>query len=183
MPEDGDFTDEQLELLAVPEGDKWTDETLGPKHTARRLKSREPVKYAILKRALEDGAAITTLARSHKVGVNTLYAIIEADLGGLDAYHQSLQGKFKKLINLGLDRAAELLPAEKNLVPVMMAVGVSADKLMALQGLPTSIVEVRHTVNTAEMDRFNEQLRELRARKVEGRVIEEPPAIEGGQAA
>lgn len=159
-----EMSDDDLFAL-IPEGNDWTQyeqKTTAP-HTAQRLKKNDPFKYETLKRAIHAGAALKTLARTHKVGINTLYAIIDAELGGQDKYHQRLAGKFKMAMNLGVDTVIEMMPNAASLTEASIATGVMADKALALAGLPTAIVEVRHTVDNGEMEKFNAELANLRA--------------------
>ncbi len=172
-----DMTDDQLFQL-IPLGEDWSEyeDKTTPRHTAQRLKSNDPVKFETLRRALEAGSAITTLARSHKVGVNTLYAIIEAELGGREAYHASLAKKFKTAANMGVDKVMELMPSCGDLMQAGIVTGIMADKAMLLAGAPTLIVEHRHTDGPAAAQKLQEMIDEgfrlIEERKVQGRVVD-----------
>lgn len=168
--------DDVFEL--IPFGTDWAEneKKSTPKHTARRLKAADPQKYAILKAALEEGAAKTTLAKTHKVGINTLYAIIDAELGGAEAYNRSLAGKFRNAASLALDAAVERIPDEKSVAVLAMAAGIFYDKAQAASGAPGLVIEHRHTVQEESMARINAMLAEIGmdtpGRPAVGRVIE-----------
>jgi len=172
-----DLMDEaQLELvLEGANGDRWTLEggetPLGPAHTARAFKKREPVKYATIVAALKNGAGITTLARCYRVSVNTIYAIIDSDLGGREKYHASLVGKLEQVAHLGVDRMIELMPDCDDIKAAAVTVGIAVEKVALLRGLPTMITEVRHTVDREAMDEFNRRFQALRS--TTGAVVEE----------
>ena len=169
---------DQPELLTVPEADKWTapEGGLAPAHTAARFKAGDPKKYQAVVDALRGGAAITTLAKVYKVSVNTLYAIIDSDLGGRAAYHAGLKDKMLTVMSLGVERITEMLPDCKDIAKVAVVTGIIGDKYAAFAGLPTATVEVRHTVDQSAIDEFTARLNAVR--QARGRVVEEPPALE-----
>lgn len=158
----------QLEmLLEGTEGDKYClrdtgEDLLGPAHTARRFKKNEPVKYATVLHALKNGAAVTTTARVHKISPNTVYAIIDAELGGRDNWHRSLVGKLEQVAYMGVERMTELLPECDDIKGAGIAVGIAVEKIALLRGLPTSIQEVRHTVDVDAMEEFNRRFQEMK---------------------
>lgn len=167
-------SDDDLFAL-VPLDADWQDveRMTTPVHTARRLRTNEPMRYETLRRALECGAAITTLATSHKVGIHTLYAIIDAEFGGRDKYHAGLAGKFKAASNMGVDKVMELLPDEKDLMKVGIVTGIMADKALALSGSPQLVIEHRHTSDDG-VRKLTEMIEAARERIAQGRVVEEP---------
>jgi hypothetical protein len=163
------------DFALIPLDAEWStmEAQRGPKHTATRLKTNDPQRYDILTTALREGAAITTLARSHRVGVNTLYAIIDAELGGLDKYHADLAGKFRRAVWLGVDKVNELMPLEKDVMKAGVVTGIMADKLMTLSGLPTAIVRVEHAVNEETAKKLEDMIAALRRpQAMEAEVVE-----------
>lgn len=172
--------DEQFLLLPLGEGFWKEDETQhGPKHTAGRMLKNDPEKYATLRRALDGGATISGLVRSHKVGAHTLYAIIEREWGSLDQFNALMGQKFRNVANLGLERMAELIPEAKSLAEVSMATGIAFDKAAAASGTPALVVRHEHVgVNARdEMLAMIDQMKaEAMERRATGRIVEEEVA-------
>jgi len=167
-----------FELL--PEGLDWQqmERDSTPAHTAQRLKSNDPLTYERCRRLLVQGVEITGVATAMEVGVNTLYAIIERECGGMDEYHKTLGDKFAKVAMLGASRMAVLMPQEKNLGVVAMATGIAYDKHLAAKGMPSLVVEHRHTGDHDEkIAQLNAMAAQVRERLAQGRVVE-MPAIE-----
>ena len=169
----------------IPFDNDWTayEAKSTPRHTASRLKRMDPAKYAILKAAMDEGASKTTLAKTHKVGTATLYAIIEAELGGLEAHNRKLAGKYRNAAGLALDRAMELIPEEKSVAVLAMASGIFYDKAAAASGAPGLVIEHRYTVQQESMNRINDMLASLGmgggndCRAVQGVVIDQPEEV------
>lgn len=166
---------EQLTLLEAEETDRY-EQPENPVHNARYLRERNPEKFKILLDAIQGGGAVTTLARVYKVSVNTIYAIIESELGGVDKWHAGLLGKLQKVANLGTERMIELLPECKDVQKAAIVTGIAIEKAALLAGLPTTIHEVRHTVDDAALTEFNNRL--LTLRQANATVVEEVPAPE-----
>lgn len=172
-----DITTQQMELLMVPQSDKWEqpETALGPAHTGNYFRERDPIKYAAVLEALRGGAHVTTVAKVYKISVNTVYGMIDRELGGREKWNAGLLDKLRTVASLGAERLIDLLPDCKDIKSASIVVGIAAEKVAMLSGLPTSISEVRHTVDTSALEEFNQRLTELRAAR--GRVVEEPAAL------
>ncbi len=168
--------DENL-LLDVPEGDQWTG-TPGQAHTAMRFKERDPEKYAAVTDALRTSGNITQTAKAFHVSVHTCYAIIEAELGGIEKFRLHLQKKAFLGAHVCFERATELAGEMKNGFQVAMMGAVMVDKGQMLAGLPTQVVRHEHFVSEEAAAKLAEGLEALRAkvraeREAQGRVVEE----------
>lgn len=179
-PQDGQF-----ELIADDEDLRRSEQLRGGRHTAGRIRHNDPKTYGILVEALRGAASITGLARAHRIGVNTLYAIIDAEWGSRDAYHKELASGFKTVANLCKDRLLELVPDCKSVAELSMAAGVATDKALALSGGPQLAVLPPATEDgTAKLGGMIEQMRSrLAERKITGRVVEPENHKEGTAAA
>lgn len=167
----------------VSADDDWRvlERKTSPEHTGQRLKANEPLRYEQCRRLLDKGVELLVIADCMEVGVNTLYAIIEADLGGQAEYNKTLADRFAKVANLGAARMIQLIPHEKSLVAVSMATGVAFDKMQAAKGAPGLVVEHRVTVHQEHIDKINAMVAEAQERLTQGRVVveaEETPAWE-----
>lgn len=151
--------EEQFELILEGEDLREVENARGPVHTAGRIHTHDRGKYDILVRALEGGASLTGLSRSHKVGTHTLYAIIAKHWGSLDSYHAEMAIKCKNVARLGLDKMAELIPGCKSLSEVAIATGVVMDKAMALQGTPGLVIRHEHVDLTQKANSLLEDMK------------------------
>jgi len=173
--------DEDMFAL-VPVDADWAvvEAHTSPRHTSERMRANDPVKYDILKRALQGGATISGLAHSHKVGIHTLYAIIERDLGGLAQFNQQRAQGWRNVANLCVERAHELVPKAKSLTELGMLGGIAEDKAAMLSGTPGLVVRHEHVSVSAreEMEAVINSMKE-EARQAQGRVVEMEGGTEG----
>lgn len=178
------MSDEDFFAL-VDDNEDWREyeKKTTPVHTAARLKKNDPLRYEQCRRLLECGVELLVIAECMKVGVNTLYAIIDNELGGQDAWQKGMEGRMTRVFNLGVSRISQLLLTTKSLAEASMATGVIFDKLQMLKGAPGVIVEQRITVHSEKLESLNALAQEVKERLAKARVIEEAPLelTEGGQ--
>ena len=177
------MTDGELFAL-MPDDLDWRQMELAssPAHTAQRLKANDPRTYERCRRLLAGGVDITLVADSMNVGENTLYRIIANELGGIDEYHKRLGEECGNVAMMGVARIKALLPHEKNLTAVTIATGTMIDKHLAAKGMPSLVVEHRHTGDHDEkIAQLNAMAAQVRERLTQGRVVE-MPAIETEEA-
>ena len=173
------LSDEELfapfELLADDANWQEMEKKTTPKHTAQRLKLHDPIKYETLRRTLAEFQGISKTARAHKVGVNTLYAIIEADLGGLNKYNTDLAKQFKRAAHMCVEKVIELAPDVKDFMQAGIVAGIMAQRSQELSGGPQLVIEHRH-VDSGGVQKLQAMLDEARAkmatRIVSGRIVE-----------
>lgn len=167
--------DEELFQL-VSDNISWHEMELKttPVHTAQRLRANDPKLYEQCRRLLACGVEITVISESMNVGVHTLYAIINAELGGQEEYNKGLAERFTRVVNLGVARMQKLIPEEKSLAAVAMATGVCADKAASLKGAPGLVVEHRVTVHAEAIDDLNAAVVEAQnaLRRAHGKVVD-----------
>lgn len=177
--------DENLMLLEVPEGDKWSG-TPGQAHTAMRMREGDPEKYAAVVEALRSTGNITNTAKAYHVSVHTCYALIEAELGGIEKFREHLKNKAYLGAHVCFERATELAGEMKNGFQVAMMGAVMVDKAAMLAGLPTQVVRHEHVLSEQAAAKLAESVEALRAslreRRAEGRVVEEAQTISEGGA-
>lgn len=166
--------DENL-LLDVPEGDRWTG-TPGQAHTAMRMKLGDPEKYAAVTEALRSTGNITNTAKAYHVSVHTCYAIIEAEMGGIEKFREHLMKKATLGAHVCFERATELAGEMKNGFQVAMMGAVMVDKAQMLAGLPTAVVRHEHELSDVAAAKLAESVEALRAslreRRAQGVVVE-----------
>lgn len=140
----GEDTEEEevFELIAENEDLRDVEARRGPRHTAERIYKHDRQRYDMIVTALRGGASITLLSRSHRVGTWSIYAIIDKAWGSRKAFHAELAERCRSVARMGIDRMAEIITEEKNL----MAASIAVEKMMVaaqmLDGAPQLRVDV-----------------------------------------
>jgi hypothetical protein len=174
-PETAHIDDEATLFPMPPESDPWTGD-VACLHTAERLKVRDPEKYAAVLDGIRSTGNVTNTAKAYHVSVNTVYAIVNSEMGGMDKLREQLKGKMLMGVHLGVERCIELMPECKNPVQAAMVAGILADKHAMVAGAPGLIVEHR-IVQATEIENFKEMYARMMERPAAGRVVEEAPAM------
>jgi len=153
-----------------------------PEHVAVRIERHEPAKLAMIIRRLREGVAIKRVAEDFGVGRNTVYAIIRKHLGGMEALRKSLANEFFKAAHQGVQKVQELMEDAENVTQAAIATGIMFEKGMLAAGMSADLTPDA-PIDPRERESWNEKLRQMRERRARGRVVEEPPAIDGKEAA
>lgn len=164
----------QMPLLSVPESDAFHTDG-NHLHTAERLKLHNSGKYQAIKEALEGGCTITGLAKAYHVSVNTIYAVINTEFGGVAKWKESLSEKLALGAHLAVERVIDLIPKEKSSTAAAMVAGILMDKQAMITGAPSIVIEHRH-VQSAAIEKFTELLNAAKEKMANARVLE-PLAI------
>lgn len=135
-------TEEEFYLCGDDVGWQEMERRTDPIHTGKRLKKIDPRKYAQCLRLLGAGVEITVVAECMEVGIHTLYAIIEADMGGQQGYLDAVLPRLKKAQNLLASRLMTLIPQEKDLMKTGVVLGIVSDKIAQMSGAPQLRVDV-----------------------------------------
>lgn len=142
-----------------------------PVHTGKRLKKSDPRKYEQCLRLLGAGVEITVVSECMEVGIHTLYAIIEADMGGQQGYLDAVMPRLKKAQNLLASRLMTRIPEEKDLMKLGVVLGIVSDKIVQMSGAPQLRMEV--SVRHDHSDLIEKlQAAQALMRQAEGQVIE-----------
>jgi len=148
-----------------------------PTYTAERVRINEPIRYETIRRGLEQGLTIASIRRSHKCGNGLIYAILDRMPGGRDAYRDRLAGKLRDLAHLCADGLLETIGDEKDSVKKGIVMDQAIRGYLSISGQPQLTVEHKVTIDTTEMEKFNEKLRAAREqlatmKQATGRVID-----------
>lgn len=133
---------EEFYLCGDDVGWKEMERRTDPIHTGKRLKKIDPRKYEQCLRLLGAGVEITVVEECMDVGHNTLYAMIDADMGGRQGYLDAVLPRLKKAQNLLASRLMTLIPQEKDLMKTGVVLGIVSDKIAQMSGAPQLRVDV-----------------------------------------
>lgn len=151
--------------MAVPESDQYSD-GIEYLHTAMRFKDRDPEKYQAVLEAVKKTGNILLTAKAFRVSRNTIYAIIQEEMGGMDQFRAHLQSKLLFAAHIGIEQTIEMLPNCKDPVKSSMVVGIVMDKHAMLSGAPGLVVEHR-VVHEEQVNNFKAELEAMRTRLLE----------------
>lgn len=142
-----------------------------PGHVAARIARHEPVKLAAIIRCLREGMSQAHVARAYGISRNTAAAIIHEHMGGMEAYLKGLAREFGKAAMQGVQRVQELMDDCTDVAKAAIATGIVADKALAFSGLSAAPLDDA-PLDPRVRDQWNERLRQMRERRVAGRVVE-----------
>lgn len=149
----------------------------GPRHTGQRIKRTDPRRYDLILTALKEGMGITKTMRLHRVGQNTVYAIIDADYpGGRAGYDATMADQMAKVSRLCAERLEVLIPACEDPTKVAVVMGITEEKLAARRGTPSLTVRHEHVGLSARDELaalIQKSIADARERQVTGRIVEE----------
>lgn len=162
-----EYDGQKLELL---------ERQTSPKHVAKRIAEHEPAKLAIIIRRLEEGVAIKRVAEDQGVGRNTVYAIIEHYMGGMEKYRQRLSGEFYKTAHMGVVRVQELMDSCDNVTQAAIATGIMVEKAVLLGGQQMEALDAA-PLDPKVREQWNEKWKQLQERRAKGRVVEDGEGV------
>jgi len=142
-----------------------------PGHVASRIAKHEPMKLAAIIRCLREGMSQAHVARAYGISRNTAAAIIHEHMGGMETYLKGLAREFGKAAMQGVHRVQELMDDCTDVAKAAIATGIVADKALAFAGLSAAPLDDA-PLDPRVREQWNERLRQMRERRVAGRVVE-----------
>lgn len=105
-------------------------------------------RYAAIVSAIAEGLGVRQICRAFGVSHHTVLAIREKDPALIATEKERHRGEFRNLVRLAADRLREALEKDElspSALPV--ALGILQDKSLALEGMPSMVVSVRHELD------------------------------------
>ena len=142
-----------------------------PGHVAKSIAKHEPQKLATIIRCLREGISQAHVARAYGISRNTVHAIIQEHMGGMENYLKTMAREFGKAAMHGVQKVQELMEDCTDLAKVGIVTGIMADKALAFAGQSAAPLDDA-PLDPQVRDQWNERLRQMRERRVSGRVVE-----------
>jgi transposase-like protein len=164
-----------LPLDAMPAGHELLLPAVEQRHrfTGEQV-ARCQERYQAIVRALGEGISVRAICRAFGVSHHTVAVIREREAGLIATEKTAVTMRLRRIVRLTTERLEEALEADE--LPVQslpVVLGISVDKLMALEGAPTQVVEIRREADGASIKRaFAELAAAAATRQSAGSVVD-----------